>query len=311
MIITLTLNPAIDKTVTLKSFDAKQMNRVTECHQDPGGKGINVSKVIHALGGTSSATGIVAGSAGQFIRTALEEKGISTKFLEVEGETRTNLKVFCEDTRETIEINESGPAVSCEKLGELELKIIDNLQEGDICVIAGSLPVGVDRAYYFELVNRLKKAGAKVILDADGELFKNGVLAKPDYIKPNVKELESYFGKTIAIEDHESLKACARTFMEMGVAHVVFSLGSEGAFYMDKESAYRVYPIKVQAHSSVGAGDAFVGALAYGLQKQLPVIDMLKLATATSAGAVMTIGTNPADLQWIESHKTQVKILEI
>lgn len=311
MIITLTLNPAIDKTVTLNQFDAKQMNRVVDCHQDPGGKGINVSKVIHALGGKSSATGIVAGSTGQFIRSALEGKGIDTQFIEVEGETRTNLKVFCKATRETIEINESGPSVSSEKLHELERKMVGRIQAGDICVIAGSLPLGVEKSYYFDLVSRLKGAGAKVILDADGELFKIGVQAKPDYIKPNLKELESYFGRAIPPEDHESLKRCAKDFLEMGIAHVIFSLGAQGAFYMDAHKAYRVYPIQVEAHSSVGAGDAFVGALAYSLQEKLPVLEMLRLATATSAGAVMTVGTNPADLQWIESHKMQVNIQEI
>lgn len=311
MIITLTLNPAIDKTVTLNQFDAKQMNRVVDCHQDPGGKGINVSKVIHALGGKSSATGIVAGSTGQFIRQALEGKGIETQFVEVDGETRTNLKVFCKATRETIEINESGPPVSSEKLHELESKIVENIQMGDICVIAGSLPLGVDRGYYFDLVSRLKTAGAKVILDADGDLFKIGVQGKPDFIKPNIKELENYFGKSISPDDHEGLKDYAKIFMEMGVSHVIFSLGAQGAFYMDALNAYRIYPIKVEAHSSVGAGDAFVGALAYSLQEELSVIEMLKLATATSAGAVMTVGTNPADLQWIESHKAQVEIQKI
>lgn len=311
MIITLTLNPAIDKTVTLNQFDAKQMNRVVDCHQDPGGKGINVSKVIHALGGKSSASGIVAGSTGQFIRSALEDKGIETHFVEVEGETRTNLKVFCKATRETIEINESGPPVSPEKLCELEQKMVKHIQKGDICVIAGSLPLGVERSYYFDLVSRLKGAGAKVILDADGELFRIGVQAKPDYIKPNLKELESYFGKAITPEDHDSLKACGKTFLEMGVGHVIFSLGAQGAFYMDAQRAYRVHPIKVEAHSSVGAGDAFVGALAYSLQEELPIMEMLKLATATSAGAVMTVGTNPGDLQWIENHKDQVQVQEI
>lgn len=313
MIITLTLNPAIDKTVTLPTFDPSKMNRVLESHQDPGGKGINVSKVIHALGGQSTAMGFVAGAAGNYIADTLSQIGIQTDFVTVSGETRTNLKMFCADNKETIEVNEKGPVVNGQALDALKTKVLSTAASGDICVIAGSLPTGIDQHFYKELISALKMRNVQVILDADGDLFKASIAAKPDYIKPNLKELEGYFGKPIQIhgndgEPYAALKFCASHFIHMGIPHVIFSLGADGAFYMDKDQAYRVHPIKVAAHSSVGAGDAFVGAVAHSLDNKLDIVDMLKLATATSAGAVMTIGTNPADLQWINAHREDVLI---
>lgn len=316
MIKTLTLNPAIDKTVTLASFDPKQMNRAVECHLDPGGKGINVSKVIHALGGQSAALGIVGGFAGNYIEKALTQTGISTHFTEVPGETRTNLKVFCLNTKETIEINESGPVVPIEVLENLKQEMIHSVSHEEICVIAGSTPEGTPQNFYHDLIQALKAAGATVVMDADGALFKSAVTAGPDYIKPNIKELEGYFDKTInlgkdTLQNYKELKACAQHFLDLGVGHVIFSLGSEGAFYRDAHDIYRAYPLKVEAHSSVGAGDAFVGALAHGLDQKRNTVDMLKWAVAASAGAVMTVGTKPADLEWVEAHVAGVIIEKI
>lgn len=309
MIITLTLNPAIDKTLTLASFDPHKMNRALLSTQDPGGKGINVSKVIHALSGKSTAMGIIGGSAGEFIQSNLSGKGIDTDFLHISDETRINLKIFCKDNQETIEVNESGPVISEETLEQLKANLFEKLENGTICVVSGSVPIGVDKGFYKELISQMKAQGAIVILDADGELFKQAIHAKPDYIKPNLKELEAYFDKTV--KSHEDFKACGRYFLELGIPNVIFSLGSEGAFYMNSEAAYLAHPLKIEAHSSVGAGDAFVGALAYSIEKKLTVTDSLQLAIATSAGAVMTMGTNPADLSWIEAHKHQVIVEKI
>lgn len=306
MIITLTLNPAIDKTLTLDSFNPAQMNRAVSGTQDPGGKGINVSKVIKALHGESTAMGIIGGSTGQFIESDLMNKGIRTDFVMVNDPTRTNLKIFCKDNQETIEVNEAGPVIDADTLDALNVKILSQVTAGTICVVSGSVPGGVAKTYYQELMTAIKNKGAVVIFDADGDLFKNGILARPDFIKPNKKELEAYFGKTM--ETMDDFKACGQYFIDLGIKNVIFSLGSEGAFFMNEEGAFRAKPLKVDAHSSVGAGDAFVGALAFALEAKYNVVDTLKLAIATSAGAVTTIGTNPADLAWIDAHKTQVAV---
>lgn len=304
MIVTLTLNPAVDKTLTLEHFVLDGMNRAVASHQDPGGKGINVSKVIHALGGSSLALGFIGGSSGQYIASELEKKGIESEFVVLEAPTRTNLKLFVKDTQHTIEVNEQGEAVSPEAVTELLDKLTMKVGKGDVCVLAGSVPLGMDEDFYPNLIKTLKAKGAVVIFDADGPLFRAGIKAAPDYIKPNRKELEAYFERTI--EGLSDLVDCGKHFLALGVGHVVFSLGSEGSFYMDEKGSLRVHPLKVEAHSSVGAGDAFVGALAFGVHEGLTKEETLKLATATSAGAVTTKGTNPAPKEWVYAHKDSV-----
>lgn len=309
MIVTLTLNPAVDKTLTLETFVLDGMNRATASLQDPGGKGINVSKVIHALGGSSVALGFIGGASGVYIESELHKKGIETDFVVLDASTRTNLKIFVKDTQHTIEVNEQGEAVSSEAVSVLLEKLTAKVGQGDVCVLAGSVPAGIGEDFYPQMITRLKEKGAVVIFDADGPLFKAGVKAAPDYIKPNRKELEAYFERKI--EDPSDFIACGKHFLGLGVGHVVFSLGSEGSFYMDAETCIRVHPLKVEAQSSVGAGDAFVGALAFGVHAGLSREETLKLATATSAGAVTTKGTNPASKEWVYAHKDTVSLQTI
>lgn len=307
MILTLTLNPAVDKTLTLETFVLDGMNRAVASHQDPGGKGINVSKVIKSLGGESVALGFIGGATGAYIKAELLEKGIKNSFVELNAPTRTNLKIFSKDTQHTIEVNEAGAGVSEKDLEALTQRMMMAVGANDVCVISGSVPSGVTEAFYPNLIEVLKQRGATVIFDADGQLFKAGVVAKPDYIKPNRKELEAYFGRPV--QSIEDLKACGKHFLELGVGNIVFSLGSEGSFFMNRERAVRVNPLKVEALSSVGAGDAFVGALAYSLHEGLSIEETLKLATATSAGAVTTEGTNPAPYEWVKA-RCETVVLE-
>lgn len=321
MIITLTLNPAVDKTLVLDTFHLEGMNRATGSILDPGGKGINVSKTIKALGGNSLAMGILAGGAGAFIEDALSDMEIGAAFTHIPGETRTNLKILCQDTKHTIEINEPGPVVSESDLVRLKQSLINVIDKGTIVVVAGSVPKGVDPTFYKKLVLDLKEAGATVILDADGELFRQGIEGCPDVIKPNLKELEAYLGHTIntkqnqcdvagneAVLSEVALGEIADHFLAKGIGQVIISLGSQGAYYKDNTGAWRANPIKVDAHSSVGAGDAFVGAYALALERKLEVEDRLRLAIATSAGAVATKGTKPPELVWVEAHMPDVVI---
>lgn len=306
MIITLTMNPAIDKTLTLDTFEPEKMNRTTHAVQDPGGKGVNVSKVIHALGGKSLATGIVGGASGDYIESSLKALGIDTCFVRVEGSTRTNMKIFCKDTQKTIEINEQGVTVDESVTSEV-IKVLKSLcSEKSVLVIAGSVPAGVQTSFYKELIENLKEKGTKIIFDADGALFAEGIKAKPHVIKPNQKELEAYFGRSLA--DETALIEAGKSLLAEGIEHVILTLGSEGALYLNRQTILKANPLKVEAHSSVGAGDAFVGAVAYSMSQGLDTVEMLKLAVATSAGAVTTIGTNPVSRSWVDAHISEVCI---
>lgn len=305
-IITITLNPAIDKTIEVPNLNLEQLNKVEAMRSDVGGKGINVSRVLKALGSDSLAMGFAGGNAGQFILQGLSSQGIVHDFITVEGETRTNLKVFDQSTTQITEINEPGPDVRDAHLNDLKERLKRQMTSETLVVLSGSIPKTLPSSTYAELIKMIKEQGAKVFLDADGEVFKTAVGERPNFIKPNKDELERYFGKKLITED--DILEAIRYFVEIGVEHVFITMGKEGSYYGSKEHFYKMSPLKVRAHSSVGAGDAFVAAVTHAVSKDEDLENMLRLAVATSAGAVTTVGTNPASAEWIDAHIGQVKL---
>ena len=305
-IITITLNPAIDKTIEVLDFKLEQLNKVEAMRSDVGGKGINVSRVLKALGSESLAMGFAAGNAGQVILQGLTSQGIDHDFITVEGETRTNLKVFDRSTTQITEINEPGPPVNEEQLETFEERLKSQMTSETLVVLSGSIPKTLPSSTYAVLIKMIKEQGAKLFLDADGEVFRAAVDERPNFIKPNKDELERYFGKKL-ITDEDVIEAI-RYFVGLGIEQVFITMGKEGSYYGSKEHFYKMSPLKVQAHSSVGAGDAFVAAVTHAISKGVDLETMLKLAVATSAGAVTTVGTNPASAEWIDAHIGQVKL---
>ncbi len=305
-IITITLNPAIDKTIEVLNLKLEQLNKVEAMSSDVGGKGINVSRVLRSLGSESLAMGFAGGNAGLFILQGLSSQGINHDFITVEGETRTNLKVFDQSTTQITEINEPGPAVNEAQLELLKERLKEKMTTETMVVLSGSIPKTLPSSTYAVLIKMIKEQGAKVFLDADGDVFRAAVDERPDFIKPNKDELERYFGKKL-INDDDVLEAI-QYFVELGVEHVFITMGKEGSYYGSKEHFYKMSPLKVQAHSSVGAGDAFVAAVTHAVSKGEALETMLRLAVATSAGAVTTVGTNPATKTWVDAHIDQVKL---
>ena len=215
MIVTVTMNPAIDKTIEIEALLPGGLNRIQKVEYDAGGKGINVSKTIHELGGSSIAVGFLGGNAGKTIESVLNEWGINNDFIWVRGETRTNTKVY-EKSGALTELNEPGPQISKEQQEELVKKLEGYANEETLFVLAGSIPNGVDKQIYSEIIPRVHAKGAKVLLDADGELFRNALKEKPDIIKPNRVELEEYFGFDYRVSMEELLEA-ARKLQAQGI----------------------------------------------------------------------------------------------
>lgn len=306
MIITVTMNPAIDKTVEVDKLQPGGLNRIQKMEFDAGGKGINVSKTIHALGGETTAVGFLGGNAGTLIENVLKEKGIQTDFIRVEGETRTNTKVF-EKSGNVTELNEPGPFISENQVKELMDKLEGYAKEGTLFVLAGSIPNGVDSDIYKKIIEMVHKKGAKVLLDADGPLLKKGLEAFPDIIKPNRVELEEYAGMDYRASDDELLNI-AKSFIKKGIETVAVSMGMGGAILVRKDYQVRCPALLVKAHSTVGAGDAMVAALAYAWEQKLNNEETVLYCMAASAGAVTTIGTKPPDKELVEELKQQVTI---
>lgn len=305
MIITVTMNPAVDKTITLDHLELGGLSRVKSIKQDAGGKGINVSKTIKALQGDSLALGFVGGESGEFIVKSLNALEIKHDFVYLDQNTRVNTKVV-ENNGRVSEINEPGPIINREMVDLLLEKVRKYATNDVVFVLAGSIPLGVDKKIYSKIIDIAHLNGAKAILDADGDLFKESLASNPDYVKPNREELEKY-----AKLDHEASKeeliAIGEDLKTKGIGNVLISLGQQGALFLMDQNAF-VPGLKVTAQSTVGAGDALVGALAYSVEKGLDLDELIKLAIATSAGAVTTHGTQPPTIELVNELKKDVKI---
>ncbi len=337
MIITVTMNPAIDKTIEIERLSPGVLHRIKKVAWDAGGKGINVSKTIRELGEKSIATGFLGGSAGKAIADSLTERGIEHDFIWLNGETRTNTKVLEDDGRMT-ELNEPGPKVSEAQMEELLQKLAGYAGyagKGTLFVLSGSLPAGADKRTYAGIIRMAHEKGAEVLLDADGEAFRHGLLEGPDIIKPNQAELAQcagFFGwlpempdgygkdgraqeeepgkKDRALETSlQPLLTAAEKCRERGAGTVVVSMGEKGALVV--KDGYKAYvpAIPVKARSTVGAGDAMVAALAFAWNRRLGDEETARLCIAVSAGAVTTAGTRPPDRALVE--KLAEKVLRI
>lgn len=309
MIYTVTLNPALDKTVEIPGMALDTVNRITEMRTDPGGKGINVSKVIAKLGGESCAVGILGGGSGKMLEKLLEKENFTARFRFVEGQTRTNLKIIDREGHTNTDINEPGLTVTAAELDALLRELLAELRPGDIVVLAGSLPKGAPQDTYRTWSAACKKAGARVFLDADGALLAEGIKAAPHLIKPNDGELSRLAGKKL--ETLEELTAEGRKLLERGIERVVISLGGRGALYLRKGSTIYAEGLRVPVGSTVGAGDSVVAALAYAEAQGLSEEEAVRLSTAAGAANVMCSGTQAAEREAVEALLPKVRFTRL
>ena len=230
------------------------------------------------LGGTSKAIGILAGNSGKAIQDALDGEGLAHNFRFVPGETRTNLKVIDPENHTNTDINEPGIEVDAPELTALLYDLPKELKRGDIVVLAGSLPKGAPKDTYYTWVESCKKAGAKVFLDADGELLAEGLKAAPYLVKPNNDELSRMMGRELKTLDE--LADAGQALIRRGIEHVVVSMGGRGALYLRKDSV--------------------IAALAYAEAEGLSEENTVRLSIATGAANVMCSGTQAAERSQIE-----------
>lgn len=306
MIYTVTLNPAVDKTIRLKNFALNHVNRVDDVREDAGGKGINVSKMIKNLQGKSIALGICAGSSGAFILSQMDVMGIEHLFVRGKGQTRTNIKIVDDENKTFTDLNEAGTEVDEDAVKTLEELLFSKLVSGDFLVLAGSVPANIPKDIYKSWIEKANAKGAKVILDADRELLEQGILAGPYLIKPNIEELEALFGEKIeSIEEGIKL---AKGLLKHGISVIVISRGEKGCVVVTPEETWTLPSLKVPVKSTVGAGDSMVAALAYALDQKASLEEAILLGVAASSASVMQEGTIMGDLETIQELKLQVTI---
>lgn len=267
MIYTLTLNPSIDYIVHVDNLETGKVNRTTMDTKFPGGKGINVSRVLSNLGVENVALGFLGGFTGKFIEDSLHDLGINTDFVKVAGDTRINVKV--KSNKET-EINGAGPDISETELSTL-LNKLSALKSGDILVLAGSIQKTLPSDLYLKIQREVASHGAKVVVDTSGEALVEAIKNKPFLIKPNNHEIEEIFN--VKIESRDELVAYGKKLVDMGAENVIISMAGDGALLICSEGVFFGNAPKGEVKNSVGAGDSLVGGF---LAKYYETQDLLK-----------------------------------
>ncbi|MBU0935190.1 MAG: 1-phosphofructokinase [Spirochaetes bacterium] len=312
MIHTVTLNPAVDRTVVVQNFQINTVNRISQVRNDAGGKGINVSKALQVLRSPSKAWGFLGGSSGLFIRTTLATMELEHFFIELEEPTRTNIKIVDPVHQTHTDVNEAGPLVAAAALNQLEAELEAALLPSDILVLSGSTGNGITPNIYQRWISRFRQHGIKCILDADGDALRLGIQAGPYLVKPNIDELERLAGCRLQTPDKSQLDTAliihhARNILRCGTEIVVVSLGGEGAIFVDKENAFRAWGISVDARSTVGAGDSLVAALARGIARGDSLEQLVPPAIAAGTAAAVTDGSAPFDSFQMAGFELQVR----
>ena len=290
MIYTLTLNPALDYDMYLKDdLKAEHLNLAHEVNYRAGGKGINVSKVLKNLDVESITIGFVAGFVGDFIVRDLKKDNIKSEFVELEGNTRINVKVNGND-KET-ELTGVSPEITAEKLQELTNKISD-LKDGDILVLSGSIPSSISSKIYKQLSENVK-ANVEIVLDTRGNLLQDNIHNNL-FVKPNIHELREMFNEKLETKA-EIVEKC-KFFLDKGVKNVILSRGGEGALLVNKHFVLEASVPKGQLINSIGAGDSMVAGFIAGFVKGLSPEDSFRLAVASGSATAYSYGLAEKDL---------------
>ena len=306
MITTICLNPALDRTVTVDSLVLGHVNRIRTTRTDVGGKGVNVAVVCRRLGLDAQVIGCAGVDGYSKLRAKAKAEDIGCDFHTVEGAIRINTKVVSLDGSGVTELNEPGPTLTAEDLDVFFDMAAEAAAGSEYVVITGSLPPGCPVHTYRNLIEMLH---VPCILDVGGAALAEGVKAKPFLIKPNHHELAATVGREL--HTLEDIRAAAQTFVEGGVRHVVVSLGKDGALYVGVEGCFYAPEIPVEVRSTVGAGDALVGGLLYGLVKHGTMREGCRAGAAAGTASVMTEGTQLINLDDFERLLTQVQIQDL
>ncbi|MFD8911140.1 1-phosphofructokinase family hexose kinase [Streptomyces sp. NPDC059575] len=281
MILTVTLNTALDITYRVRSLRPHTSHRVSDVAERPGGKGVNVARVLAALGHEVTVTGFAGGATGGVLRDRLAgTAGLTDALVEVAGPTRRTIAVVDERTGDTTQLNEPGPQISPAEWAAFLRAYDQLLGSASAVALSGSLPPGVPVGAYAGLIRVARSAGVPVLLDTSGEPLRRGVAARPDLVKPNAVELAELTGS------HEPLRA-TRDARRRGAHAVVASLGPEGLLAATPEGHWRATPPTPLRGNPTGAGDAAVAGLLSGLVEHLPWPARLTRAVALSAAAVL------------------------
>lgn len=294
MILTVTLNAAVDKTYRVANFSLDRVHRTAEWRDAAGGKGINVARVHQTLGGRAVATGFLGGFNGRFIRAAVAAEGIEGHFVRTAEESRVCIAIVDPVTATQTEVNEVGPRVAQSEVAALKRRFEKLLRERrfDFVTLSGSIPPGVPTDIYFDLIGAARRHGARVALDASGEPLRIGYEARPWMLKPNVFELTALAGDVPP--DDRSIREAAAGLLGTGVEVVCVSQGRRGCVGATRGKAleaWKAVPPEIEFVSAVGSGDSFLGAFLFEKLRGGDFADCIRLAVGAGAANAAVYGS--------------------
>lgn len=284
MILVVNLNASVDKRYQMDELTKGEVMRAATVDNTPGGKGLHVANVATILGEDCIATGLLGGKSGEFIADALVDYGIQQDFVTIAGETRSCLAIITADGEQT-EILEPGPVVTPEELDAFREKYRKLAAKASVIVASGSMPRGIDKGFYAELIDGARELGKFFLLDTSGEALAKGIEAKPYLIKPNKDEIKTLKGVDIANE--EDVINEVESFMADGINLAVVSMGADGSIAGYKGHIYKVTVPKIKCVNPVGSGDSYVAGIAVGIERNMSVEGILALGAACGTANAM------------------------
>ena len=300
MIYTVTFNPSIDYIIFTDGFEIAGLNRAKATYKFAGGKGINVSRVLKTLDVDSTALGFSGGFPGDFITQTLEDSNIQSNFVQVDEDTRINVKL--KSGQET-EINAPGPKVTHAQFEQL-LSQIRRTTKDDIVIVAGSVPNSIPSDAYAQIAQITEKTGAQLVVDAEKDLVETVLPYRPLFIKPNKDELEVMFNTTV--KSDEDVIKYGKEILKKGAQSVIISLGGDGAIYVDQHQSIKAVNPQGHVVNTVGSGDSTVAGMVAGLSMDLNVDEAFQQAVAS--GTATAFSEDLATRDAIENIKSQVTI---
>ncbi|WP_412519510.1 1-phosphofructokinase [Staphylococcus simulans] len=303
MIYTVTFNPSIDYIMKVDAFQEGGLNRAQETYKFAGGKGINVSRVLNTLETPSTALGFVGGFPGKFIQDTLQQAGIKTDFIEVEEDTRINVKL--KSNQET-EINAGGPTISNSAFAAL-LAQIKQTHSKDTVVVAGSVPKSIPADAYEQLAKITQETGAKLVVDAEKDLVETVLPYHPFFIKPNKDELEVMFNTQITSD--ADVVTYGKAILDKGAQAVIVSLGGDGAIYIDDKHCIKASVPTGNVLNTVGSGDSTVAGMLAGLAQGFNVHEAFRHAVAS--GTATAFSQDLANKEMIENVRSEIELTDL
>lgn len=283
-VVTVTLNPAIDQTLTIAGFTPGRLHRVSECRHQPGGKGVNVASVLADLGVAVIATGFLGQDNAEPFEALFAGKGIDDQFLRIAGSTRIGIKIVDSRTSQKTDINLPGLTASQEAVDALLERVASLAAPGRWMVLSGSVPPGISHGIYATMIDAIHEKGGHVALDTSGPALRTGLASRPEVMKPNVDQLGELTGQVLNTPG--AIRDAAVSLLDRGVQRIAVTMGPRGAVFVERGKALVARPPQMRPLRTIGAGDALVAGIVYAAMHGQSLEEVARTATAAGAHAV-------------------------